>query len=152
MLTSRRSNRKLLKSKNLPRPEIICKEILGHFPNWKKQIGFALSQKGKTLPNWPEYIFAPLSAYFQFAFDGMPNPLEPNFREKVLQVQTLTALIPWSLSKGIYEFSDELFNTLFGSEIPNKIPSEILKKFRIGVSIFLSQKKRERNIVASLYT
>ncbi|EMN92550.1 AcrVA2 family anti-CRISPR protein [Leptospira weilii] len=125
MKTSRRQNSKKQKT----RPENICNKVLSDFPNWRKITKNALEQKGKELPDWPNYIFAPIESYFPIlAEEEIDFKNSSNVLYNYLLVNQLAALVPWSLSKGIYRFSQELFEELIDSPLPEKIPSEILKK------------------------
>ncbi|WP_078123995.1 AcrVA2 family anti-CRISPR protein [Leptospira alexanderi] len=124
----RSSRRAKSKKQILERPGLISKNLLGNFPDWKNRIGFALSERGKVLPDWPDYVFAPIAAYFQFCFSGMPDPRDPELMYKMQMVQVLSAIVPWNLSKGIYTFDELLFEHLIDSELPLKVPSDILKR------------------------
>ncbi|AGS80527.1 hypothetical protein LEP1GSC193_0779 [Leptospira phage vB_LalZ_80412-LE1] len=69
-----------------------------------------------------------MATYFPNVFEGMPEQSDSQLVFKLLLVNQLAALAPWSFSKGVYKFSKELAKELVSSALPEKIPTEILKK------------------------
>ncbi|EMJ57500.1 hypothetical protein LEP1GSC013_2930 [Leptospira interrogans serovar Valbuzzi str. Duyster] len=126
MKSLRRSNRKSIKKKS--GPEMLWDAMKSQFPNWKEYTKQTLEQKGKALPNWPKNVFAPFPSFLQLVFKSFPDKLDPKYPDKIAFTNVLTALIPWSFTKGIYRFSPEIFNELSDSKFPDKVPVEILKR------------------------
>ncbi|EMO54755.1 AcrVA2 family anti-CRISPR protein [Leptospira noguchii] len=116
--TLRRKDRKKIKS----RPELLCDELLTLLPHYKDVLKVSLEYKS----SWNKYVFAPLGAYFPILFEGKPK-LDPKFLVKMNLLQQMAAIVPWSLSKSIYRFTNELIEELTNSELPENIPCEALK-------------------------
>lgn len=126
---------------NRSRPEEICKKILTQFPKWKAITERAFEEKGKALPEWPAYVFAPMSAYFPNVFEGKPSLFDPQLEYKLLLINQLAALVPWSLSKSVYRFSEELYEELESAELPKRLPSKILLRLPLW-SIYIEIPKK----------
>ncbi|EMO53904.1 AcrVA2 family anti-CRISPR protein [Leptospira noguchii] len=122
----RTSRRKSIKQKS--RVDLICNKVLTDYPNWIDIAKNALAQKDKDIPDWPDFVFAPLTNYFPLLFKNGINPNDPHLSAKMLVVSQLAAIVPWSLSKGVYKITEELALELCESQSPDKIPTEILKK------------------------
>ncbi|MCG6195675.1 hypothetical protein LFX25_20745 [Leptospira sp. FAT2] len=126
MKSLRRSNRKSIKKKS--GPEMLWDAMKIQFPNWKEYTKQTLEQKGKALPNWSDSVFAPFPSFLPLVFKGIPDKNDPKYPDKIAFTSMLTALIPWSFTKGIYRFSPEIFEELSDSKFPDKVPVEILKR------------------------
>ncbi|XDD52548.1 AcrVA2 family anti-CRISPR protein (plasmid) [Leptospira sp. WS92.C1] len=126
MKTSRRSNRNLFKKKS--GPELLWNAMKIQYPNWKEHTKQILEQKGKAIPDWPKGVFAPFPLFLPLVFKGFPDKNDPKYPDKIAFTSMLTALIPWSFTKGIYRFSPEIFEELSDSKFPDKVPVEILKR------------------------
>ncbi|EMO43835.1 AcrVA2 family anti-CRISPR protein [Leptospira santarosai] len=124
MKTLRRKNQ----NKPKTRPEGICNQVLSGFPNWKKIVQNTLGQQGKAIPEWPSYVFAPIASYIPNVVDGDIQNQKTTAFYNVGLINQLAALVPWSLSKGVYKFSQELLEELIDSQLPEILPSDVLKK------------------------
>ncbi|EMO66612.1 hypothetical protein LEP1GSC132_0006 [Leptospira kirschneri str. 200803703] len=133
--TLKRKDRKKVKS----RPEMICNELLSLVPHYKEVLKITLENKN----SWNKNVFAPLAAYFPILFDENPKS-DSRFQAKMILLQRLAAIIPWSLSKSIYRFTNELSEELINSELPEKIPCEALKLLPYW-SIYIELKNQEIN-------
>ncbi|EMO24668.1 hypothetical protein LEP1GSC170_1242 [Leptospira interrogans serovar Bataviae str. HAI135] len=122
--TSRR--KKIPKQKN--RTDLICNKVLTDYPDWRAIAKMALSQRGKAVPDWPEYVFTPLSSYIPILFPSGVDLNDPYLLKKMTIVSQLAAIVPWSLSKAVYKFSNELSQELNDSLAPEKLPTEIIKR------------------------
>ncbi|UOG50900.1 AcrVA2 family anti-CRISPR protein [Leptospira noguchii] len=116
--TLKRKDRKRIKS----RPEQLTDELFTLIPHYKDVLKISLELKNE----WNQYVFAPLGAYFPILFEGKPK-LDPKFLVKMNLLQQMAAIVPWSLSKSIYKFTNELIEELTNSELPENIPCEALK-------------------------
>ncbi|AGS80772.1 hypothetical protein LEP1GSC050_0078 [Leptospira phage vB_LbrZ_5399-LE1] len=124
----RKSSRRI-KTRELLRPEQICTQVLGDdLDYYYSKFRIIFNAKGKTIPNWPDFCFAPIGCFFPFVFNENPDVDAPVLAEKVNLVSRLAGLIPWAIEKSIFRFSPTLLEYLIESGTPEKLPSQVLKK------------------------
>lgn len=94
------------------------------YPNAWKQVEDMLQDKGKGLPNWPDWCFMPLAGWYAIvSADAGIQHLTPKL---VPDVARLGAIGTWRYSQGIYRFDSDLFSALISTELTGDIPVEVL--------------------------
>lgn len=80
----------------------------------------------KSLGDWPEYVFAPVSAWYAIVSDhaGMRRL----GIEQIGDVAKLAAIGAWRVTQGIYQFDPDLFTAVWDTPMAGNIPCEILRR------------------------
>ena len=100
-------------------------EFSRNYPNAWKQIDSFREGRGKDLPMWEDWCYAPLAAWYSIvshAF-GKNRLTEPG---EVLAVSGLAAVGSWRVTQGIYRFDPALYDAIIKTEITGDLPVEIL--------------------------
>lgn len=125
----KRKTSRRIKTRELLRPELICNHVLGNdLDYYYNKFRTIFKAKGKSIPDWPDFCFAPIGCFFPFVFNENPDVDASVLTEKVNLVSRLAGLIPWAISKSVYRFSPTLFEYLIESGTPEKLPSQVLRK------------------------
>lgn len=106
-----------------PRQHLIAAAKL--YPGaWRAYDQFRAS-RGRDLPQWPDYVFAPIAAAYAIVSGGGPNrvPLE-----MIGDVGRLAALAAWRPTQGIYRFDPTLFSALTDTPLSGDLPAEVLHR------------------------
>lgn len=91
------------------------------YPNAWKQIDIFRQGRGKDLPEWPNWCFLPLAAWYAIVSEGGVMP--PN---RVPDVGRLGALGAWRYSQGIYRFHPDVLDALTKTALDGEIPADVL--------------------------
>lgn len=89
----------------LPRPCEFLAEAGQRYPRAWNQIAQFRADRGKDLPDWPDYVYAPMAAWYAAvsAEAGVSRlPLD-----RVHDVGLLSALGAWRMTTGIYRFDPD---------------------------------------------
>lgn len=89
---------------------------------WKEYDGFR-EDRGKTLPNWPDWCWCPLSGAYAIVSGGGNNRVS---LENHKDIGIIGAFAAWRLTKGIYMFDSDLFKALWDTPLEEKLPFNIL--------------------------
>ncbi len=81
------------------------------------------SARGKSLPDWPEYVFLPFAGAVGIASHGKILSADAVQKDHVARV---AALVAWRLTKGIYRFDDTMLLELAKSKLDKELPSSVL--------------------------
>lgn len=94
----------------------------GMYPNaWKQVEGFR-ADRGRSLPDWPQWCFLPMAAWYAIASEGAPQlPIE-----RALDVGRLAAIGTWRYSQGIYRFEPEVYDALRDTIPTGDMPVDVL--------------------------
>lgn len=80
--------------------------------------------RGKGLPNWPDWCFLPMAAWYAIVSAGNKvDALPPHLSGDVAR---LAALGTWRYSQGIYQIDQDLMSALMDSPISGDLPSDVL--------------------------
>lgn len=92
------------------------------YPNVWKDYQLFRAGKGKDLGGWPDWCWVPLAAAYAIVSGGGPNrvPLSSS-----MEIGNLGALAAWRMTKGIYRFDSDLFNSLWSTPIEKEIPKDV---------------------------
>lgn len=91
------------------------------------------SERGRSLPTWPTWCYAPLAAGMAVVSDGLATERFAGWSlaERVRigqEAAILTALAAWRMTKGIYAFDPDLLQALWNTPITGDIPSSLLER------------------------
>jgi hypothetical protein len=103
------------------RPLLHLRRILSLYPSATKLAGQLRSDRGRTLPDWPDWCYLPLHGAYAIASGG--GNLDP---ERAPHIAELGALLPWRETQGIYVYDDTLAPTLDDTPLDNDLPTEAL--------------------------
>lgn len=99
------------------------------FPRvWKQTAEFiALKACGDPEFQWPGWCFMPLAGAFAIATQGRdlvdsPEEVRANITQVVSDIGALTA---WRATQGIYRFHPEVFESVWETELTDKLPVEL---------------------------
>ncbi|MBE0437686.1 MAG: hypothetical protein IBX56_18020 [Methylomicrobium sp.] len=94
------------------------------YPEAWKQVEIFRRDRGEDLPDWPEWCFMPMAAWYSIASaqhktDRLPLNL-------IADVAQLAALGSWRYSQGVYRFDPDTFVALSDTIVKGEIPSDVL--------------------------
>ena len=93
------------------------------YPKYWRQYERMRADRGKSLPDWPPYVYAPMAASYAVVSGGGQMPLE-----RATHIAELAALSAWRVTKGIYRLDATLEAALAETPITGDIPSEALRR------------------------
>jgi hypothetical protein len=96
-------------------------DIVQKYPNCWTEYNKFRDARGKDLPIWPEWCWAPLAASYAIISRG--KMLDTNL---VDDVGILGALAAWRMTKGIYQFDQDMLAAIWETPINNELPIDIL--------------------------
>lgn len=110
----------------IPRPEQHLANIARRYPvAWKLADQFQ-ADKGKALPNWPDWCFLPAAAAYSIvSFALGRNHLSIEDKDALHDISVIIALAAWRLGKGVYRFDPELYTAVSETEMDRDLPSEV---------------------------
>lgn len=89
---------------------------------WKEYEGFR-EDRGKGLPDWPDWCWCPLSVSYAIVSGGGNNHVP---MDRLADVSIMGALAAWRVCQGIYRFDSDLFAALWTTPMEDEIPTEAL--------------------------
>ena len=104
-----------------PREHLIA--FSKRYPNAWKAIDILRSERGKTLPFWPDWCFCPIAGSYAIVTRGqsyIPSPEEMN------DISIMAALAAWRTTQGVYRFDPTLYNELIETPLTGDIPHDVL--------------------------
>lgn len=109
-----------------PSPILLLRQYSQAFPRAWRQIADMRSQRGKTLPWWPDWCFIPIAGAIAIITDGAPG-LGPAEYEKLATYPpaVMATLAAWRVTKGVYRFDDTLRQELTVMPLEGNLPAEI---------------------------
>lgn len=100
-------------------------------PTAWKQFEYFRGLRGDSLPDWPAWCYAPISAGLAIVTEGAElheiasRSLERQSAE-AKQGVILTTLAAWRQTKGVYQFDEDLLQALLGTPITGDVPAQVL--------------------------
>lgn len=91
------------------------------YPLAWQQIDTFRTGKGRDLPDWPNWCFLPMAAWFAIVSGGGNMPLE-----RAIDVGRLAALGTWRYSQGIYRFDTSVYDALRETVPSGDMPVDVL--------------------------
>jgi len=108
------------------RPKKILRDIGRQWPDAWKQIRMIRAEKGKSIPDWPDWCYVPIAAgYAVVTQGGSPNEMLCDHK---LSPAVVTAAASWRVSKGIYRYDQDLYYSLLNQPLDGNLPCEVLKR------------------------
>jgi len=109
------------------RPKQIVKEIGRAFPQAWQQIKSFRAEKGRELPDWPDWCYVPIAAGAAIATQGDISRMYQAVLSG-LNPAVITAAAAWRVSQGVYRFDADLYNSLVSQPLDGNIPCDALKR------------------------
>lgn len=96
------------------------------FPDAWRQIARMRNDRGKALPWWPDWCFAPIAASIAIITNGAPVFGHSEFAMmQQYPPAAMAALAAWRITKGIYRFDETLFGEIVEMPLDGDLPAEI---------------------------
>lgn len=97
------------------------------YPNAWKMIDPYRAARGTELPDWPDWCFLPMAAWYNIVADDAGSAAVPPAR--IPDVARLAALGAWRYSQGIYRLDPDLYQAVIHTPPTDSIPNEALLHF-----------------------
>ena len=108
----------------LSRPQQHLIELTHRYPQLGQQVDNLREQRGKNMPDWPEWCFLPMVAFYPLAcarYHSASLSLAA-----VADLAVLSALAAWRVSQGIYRFDADVRAALVATPITGALPVDVL--------------------------
>jgi hypothetical protein len=89
---------------------------------WRQYESFR-ADRGRGLPDWPEWCYCPLAASYAIVSGGSDRQLS---LEEASDIARLGALAAWRVTQGVYRYDPDLFAELVAAPIDGEVPAEVL--------------------------
>lgn len=110
-----------MKMINDPRKHL--RDVAVKYPQVWKQMDMFRQDKGKGLPDWPDWCYCPLAAAYAVVSGGGSNTCN---MENIADVALVGGLAAWRVTQGIYRFDPALYQRLIETPVSGEIPVEVL--------------------------
>ena len=107
-------------------PLLLLRQYSQAFPRAWRQIAEMRQQRGKSLPWWPDWCYAPISASAAVVTGGASKigPAEIA-TAKEYPPAVMAGLAAWRITKGVYRFDDTLRQEIADMPLEGDLPAEI---------------------------
>ncbi len=95
------------------------------YPGAWKQVDLYRSCRGVDLPEWPEWCFMPIAAWYAIVCHGNKVNSLAHDLELAADVARLAGIGTWRYSQGVYKVDPDLFTALANSIVAGDLPSEV---------------------------
>lgn len=107
-------------------PQALLAQAGKAFPGIWRRVDEYRAQRGKSLPEWPEYVFLPLAGWCAilcdfFHVDELHGPLQA-------ALQGLSCVGTWRPSQDIIRFDADVYISLAATGLAGDLPVEIFKR------------------------
>jgi len=94
------------------------------YPSAWSKIDVFRDDKGKGLPDWPDWCFMPMAAWHSIVCSELGvSMLGP---DQVADVSMLSAIGPWRYTQSIYQIDPDLYSSIIETVPRGAIPTEVL--------------------------
>lgn len=107
------------KRSSRPREHLAAAGVL--YPHAWAQADDFRARRGKDLPDWPDWCYLPLAAWYAIVSEG--GDLPP---ERALDIGRLAAIGTWRMTQGVYRYDPALYDAIVATPVDGDIPHEIL--------------------------
>jgi len=108
------------------RPKQLLKDISRKWPNVWEQFKIFRKDKGKSLPDWPDWCYVPIAAGYAIYTQGVDTSAPIlDFKHGPA---VITAAAAWRVTQGVYRFDEDLYNALISQPMIDNLPCEALKR------------------------
>ena len=95
------------------------------FPEMWRRYDYLLSERGRSLPDWPQWCHCPMAAAYSVVSDCSDRRLSS---EEAGSISVVAALAAWRPTQGIYRFAPEVLEELWRTDLSGEIPAEHLTR------------------------
>lgn len=110
----------------MSRPSEHLIAALRGYHDLSKNIDMFRKSKGKDLPNWRNYCFLPMAAWYSIVSNRHNRPQLSV--ELMGELQDVAAAGTWRYSQGVYKFDPDIYSAVIESEISGDLPSDVLTR------------------------
>jgi hypothetical protein len=93
------------------------------YPGAWKQFDQFRQDRGKGLPNWPDWCYCPIAAAYAIVSSGGDNRVPLHM---MADVARLAALAAWRVTQGIYRYDPDVYEAVRTTPITGDLPCELL--------------------------
>jgi hypothetical protein len=112
------------RSQQKPRPREHLEAAGKMYPKAWSQIDEFRAGRGKDLPMWPDWCFAPLAAWYSIvSADAGRQALDVRL---IGDVGRLAAIGAWRVTQGIYRFDPALYEAIIATPVDGDLPCDVL--------------------------
>lgn len=104
-----------------PRPKQHLIDAGKRWPHAWRLVDEMRAERGKGLPDWPEWCFLPLAGAYAIVSGGRQLSIQ-----EVGNVSILGALAAWRPTQGIYRFDPDVFAAVWDTPIEGDLPIDVL--------------------------
>ncbi|MEY6431094.1 hypothetical protein ABC977_01575, partial [Thioalkalicoccus limnaeus] len=104
------------------RPRAILSAVRRAYPNAWRDTDRLRAQRGREVPDWPEWCFLPLQG-FAAILSGADGRVDP---PRIHHLGIVGALATWRVSQGIYRFDPDLAAALADTPLSGDLPTDTL--------------------------
>jgi hypothetical protein len=106
-----------------PRPRQHVAAIGKRYPDAWRQVDDFRADRGRGLPDWPDWCFLPLAGAYAIVSGGGDNRVGPALAG---DVGRLGAVAAWRVSQGIYRYDPALYEALIETPVTGDLPCDVI--------------------------
>lgn len=111
------------------RPLIHLRQVAQQYPGLWQQLDRLRAQRGRGLPQWPDWCFLPLAGTVAALTQGAPYP---DLRPLGLQIGRVGALAAWRATQGLSRFDPTVFAAVWDTPVAGDLPTALLYRLPEG--------------------
>ena len=93
------------------------------FPDAWSQSDMIRTDRGKDIPDWPEWCYLPMGAWYAIVSRGEDDRLPLSL---IGDVGRLAAIGAWRVTQGIYRFDPDLYAEIIDTPVNGDLPHDVL--------------------------